>query len=294
MKKIIALLFSLVLISSLLVPAFASDGIQVTSETFNVVYEENSSSLINEADIAAMKDFSITDYIVDDADILTDSEELGLAQYFAAITAARRFAVIAVTKPYITGSIESYTDDLYDYGGYGYGSDHAGVMLLLDMSERAWHITTTGDDYIEDFQKYIDLLSKRFISGLRGSDDYYNGFYSFGECVDEIFCGMHNDIKAPVAFGLSLPKFIIISFIVGLVLALLVVKSMKSKNKSVIFSSGANYYQKNGSFTLRAQNERFLYHTITRTKIESKSSSGGGGIHTGSSGTSHGGGSGHF
>ena len=294
MKKIIAVLFSLMFVFVLLVPAFASDGIQASGESLNMVYAENETSLIGDKEIAEMTKVKVSDYVVDEADILTDTEEQKLAQYFAAITAARQCAVIAVTQPYVTGDIESYTDDFYDYGGYGYGSGHTGVMLLLDMSERAWHITTTGDDFIRGFQKYIDLLSDRFISGLRGSDDYYNGFYSFGKCIDEIFCGMHNDIKDPIAFGMDLPKFIIVSVIVGLIIALLVVKSMKSKNKSVRLSSGANYYQKNGTFTLRGQNERFLYHTITRTKIESKSSSGGGGIHTGSSGTSHGGGSGHF
>ena len=40
--------------------------------------------------------------------------------------------------------IEAYTDDFYDYYGYGRGDNHDGIMFLISMGDRKWHITTTG------------------------------------------------------------------------------------------------------------------------------------------------------
>ena len=91
---------------------------------------------------------------------------------------------------------------------------------------------------------------------------------------------------------------------IGFVLALITVLSMKGKLQTVRRRYEASNYVVPGSLALRANDDRFLYSTVSQTAIpqhtEDHSSHGGGfsggGSHTsfGSSGVSHGGGGGKF
>ena len=279
MKKLLSIIAVLAILFVSVIPVFASeDGISVTGSTSTQKYDGS---------------FKISKYVVDEADVLTTEQELDLARYYAEIEAKRKCSIIAVTQESFSGSIETYTDDFYDNGNYGYGDDHAGIMLLISLGgapgDRDYHVTTTGEK-IKKLQKYASKMGEAFVEGIGENDDFYSGFMSFGKYADSALGGKIGP------FGLSWPIFIIISLAVGFILATMIVSNMKSKNKSVRAASAANYYQKNGSFVLRRQNERFLYHTVTRTPIQQNNSSsgGGGGIHTGSSGTSHGGASGKF
>lgn len=86
------------------------------------------------------------------------------------------------------------------------------------------------------------------------------------------------------------------SLIVGLIAALIVTGSMKSKLKSVRPQPDARQYS--GELKLTLANDIFLYRTITKSPRPTQNSSGGsrGGssVHTSSSGRSHGGSSGKF
>lgn len=265
---------------------------------------------------------NVTSYVVDDADILSDSEEAKLNATLSQFSEELKCGIYVVTQSEIEGDIESYTDDYYDYNNYGYGDENTGVMLLLDMSERAWHVTTTGDSIIYDIQPYTEEMGEAFVDGYSSTDSFYEGFISFGTKVKEIienpdtfnsdydeqeseYYDYDEDYFSPdedFYFSYtndSVSSTIVIIIAVGVILALITTMIMKSKNKSVRFSANANNYEKPGSFNLRHQHERFLYHTITRTALPKDddnhhSSGGGGGIHVGSSGTSHGGASGHF
>ena len=86
------------------------------------------------------------------------------------------------------------------------------------------------------------------------------------------------------------------SLIVGLIAALIVTGSMKSKLKSVRPQPDARQYS--GELKLTLANDIFLYRTITKsprpTQNSSSGSRGGSSVHTSSSGRSHGGSSGKF
>ena len=78
---------------------------------------------------------------------------------------------------------------------------------------------------------------------------------------------------------------------IALIIALIVVSSMKKKLTSVKFADSANDYVRPGSLNLTESRDTFLYSSVTRTVRETESrSGGGGGSHTSSSGRSHGGG----
>ena len=83
--------------------------------------------------------------LVDDAGLLSDSEEEELLGELDEISERQEFDVAVVTVNSLEGkTAEAYADDFYDYHGYGFGTDHDGILLLVSMEARDWHITTTG------------------------------------------------------------------------------------------------------------------------------------------------------
>ena len=62
--------------------------------------------------------------LVDDADILTDSEEKELNQQLDTVSEEQECDVIIVTVDSLNGkTVEEYADDYYDDNGYGYGEN---------------------------------------------------------------------------------------------------------------------------------------------------------------------------
>mgnify|MGYP003283208164 FL=1 len=84
-----------------------------------------------------------------------------------------------------------------------------------------------------------------------------------------------------------------ISIVIGVLLALIIVGSMKGKLKTVRAQAAANSYLKKDSLNITESSDLFLYHTVTRSEKQ-KDSDSGSSTHTSSSGTTHGGGSGKF
>lgn len=59
-------------------------------------------------------------YVVDDAGLLTDSEENSLNETLKEISNRQNCQVVVVTTNSLDGkSAEAYADDYYDYNGYG-------------------------------------------------------------------------------------------------------------------------------------------------------------------------------
>lgn len=266
-------------------------------------------------------------FVLDEANLLEDYQIQELTDILKSTSDELQFGIYIVTKEDIDDDIESYTDDFYDYNGYGYGENKDGVMLLLNMNERELHVTTTGDDYIYTLQDYVNEMIDSFIDNL-GNDDYYQGFLSFIKYTSQLVEDIQNGeiITAQIedtnnwnedenfyfdddyydynyypyqSRNLSTTVFIII--LLSIVFSLLTCLYLKSKNKSVRFSKNADRYENPESFNITYHSDRFMYRTINKTAKADDNNhhsggghSGGGGIHVGSSGTSHGGGSSHF
>jgi len=88
--------------------------------------------------------------VVDMAGILTLSEQQEIASRFTEFSESLKTdaSVVLVAD---TGDLtaEAYADDFFDYGGYGYGEDRDGILLLIvtgygDGSGRKAHISTSG------------------------------------------------------------------------------------------------------------------------------------------------------
>jgi uncharacterized protein len=212
-------------------------------------------------------------YVTDGADLLTDSEERDLYATLAEISDAYGAQVAVVTVPSLDVSIDYYVNDLYDGGAYGYGSDKAGVLLLVCMNPREYRILSNGfaADAISSYD--IDVISDAIVSYL-SAGDYAEAFDTYaGEC--EYYLGGYIN-GFPFDFGANL----ILALIVGVVIALIAVSSMKAQLKSVRRQNQANAYVKSGSMNITRAGDYYMYRTVTRSpkpKSNSSSSSSSGG-----------------
>ena len=87
--------------------------------------------------------------VIDEADVLTSNDENVLEQAIALIRDQYQFDVVLLTKTSIDGKVPRYyAADYYDYGGFGYGENHDGIILLLvtgaGVGDRDYTMVNTG------------------------------------------------------------------------------------------------------------------------------------------------------
>jgi len=266
----------------------------------------------------ALPVFAKDPLVVDDAGLLTSLQLTALTQKAAAIREDFQFEAVIVTVQSLEGkTAEAYADDYFDYNGYGCGENHDGILLLLAMDEREYHMSTTGYG-ITAFTDYgMEEMDDEFVSYL-SNGDYSGGFSRFLDLVRQYLeaakAGRPIDIgydyddykftqmsagERVVYYLKAVLRHLPIFLIIGLVISLIFVGAQKSQLKSIRAQSAANSYRDNQGLQLQVCEDLYLYSTTTRTRIEtdSGSRSGGGGgssTHTSSSGTSHGGHGGRF
>lgn len=275
-KKILSVLFALLLCMTAVIPAFA--------ET---------------ADMPRL---------VDNADLLTDDEESELLAKLDDISRRLNADVAVVTENSIGGETpRDYADDFYDYNGY----KEDGVLLLLSMEERDWYISTKGTvitaitdarreamadefvgylsdgDYMQAFETYADECY-RYIEGVQ------NGYYDEGTAYDENsgYYDESGDYNSIAFFPWR--TAILISLVIGLVAALIVTGFMRGSLKTVRRKAAAADYVRPGSMNVAYAHDVFLYSHVSRTEKPKNTDAGGSATHTSSSGATHGGGGGKF
>ena len=198
-KKIIAALFAVVLILSVIVPG-------------TVIFAEEADLSVHYSRLNDMEG------LLDDA---------AAQRVSARLDEVRReldFDIVIVTGSDLGGkTMEEYADDFYDYNGFGCGSNRDGALLLLNMEDRKWHISTRGygitafTDYGiqqagDAIKEYFDTdCEKAFDLFIDKCEEYVNlareGKFAFahmdthisycGICYCQHRCGLHEE-KAEV------------------------------------------------------------------------------------------------
>ncbi len=241
--------------------------------------------------------------LVDNADILSDSEEKDLIKRFDSLSEKWQCNIVGLTVNSAGGDIQAYADDYFDYNGFGADYNDSGILFMLDMGDRGWCFSTSGDA----IQAFTDYGQQYLIDHMM--DDLREGYYSdafetYGKTCDK-FLELYSEGKpydvdsGKIRTKSDYVRFGIYSVIIGLVLALLPILKMKSDLNTVKMNAGASGYQDKNGVKLTRSEDRFVTKTITKTARPkdngSRGGSGGGSsIHTSSSGSSHGGSSGHF
>ena len=221
--------------------------------------------------------------VIDDADVLSASDESALEQAIALIREKYQFDVVLLTKTSIDGKTPRYyAGDYYDYGGYGYGDKHDGIILLLvtggGAGNRDYTIVNTGrgEKIFDDDAMYE--IEDAMLPYLRASN-YAGGMARF-------VTGVENRLEYMTPKNRT-TRAAVVMFGIGAVIGVIVALVLKGQMKTVRRKVGAQSYIKDGSFQLNRVQDIYLYTTTTRHKIQTQSSGGHGGGFTGSSGTHH-------
>ena len=240
------------------------------------------------------------DYVTDDAGLFTDEQRQALEQWAAALSKEYEFGVYIVTledfKDYTrSSSIEKFAVQLYDEYALGWGSDRAGVMLMLSMAERDYDLDFNSKRANEIFTEAgRDWMENRFLLYFR-SDDFYGGFKEYLNTCQEYLEAARNG--QPVGEGQksvhdAQKPSVAIALIPGAVVALLVGIFTCAPMWTAGIKRDADQYVVQGSLNLRRRSDMFLHRSVSRRPRETKTSTSGG-SHSYSSG-SHSGRSGKF
>lgn len=250
------------------------------------------------AKAAAVPDQRLLPRLTDEADLLTDEEEELLLKQLDEISERQNCDVVVAAVDGLDGkSAMEYADDFYDYNGFGMGTEHDGIILLVSMEERDWGISTCGFGITAFTDDGLDYISEKFLPDL-SDGKYADAFSRFAELCDDFITQAKTG--EPYHEG-NMPKepfdpfLILVDLAVGLGLGYMIAFIKKGKLKSVRKKAAAEDYTVPGSFVLTVNSERFIRNFVTSRRIEANnSSSGGSTTHTGSSGTTHGGSEGKF
>lgn len=235
--------------------------------------------------------------LVDDADILTDSEEKELSQQLDTISEKQECDVVVVTVDSLDGkSVESYADDYYDDNGYGYGEEKSGILFLVAMDDREWNISTSGYAITAFTDAGLAYMEDQFVSDL-SDGAYLDAFSKYASLSDDFLTQAKNGEPydtGNLPKGTVSPLWILGDLLIGGVIAFVMALIKKAKLKSVKSQVAATEYEKAGSLNLTVRTDRFINRVVTKRRIERKEESGGSSTHTSSSGKTHGGRSGKF
>ena len=241
------------------------------------------------------------DYVVDNADLLTQTEENELSEKLQDISDELQFDVVVVTTNSIgSKTATEYADDYFDYNGYGRGSNNDGALFLVDMGDRKWAISTSGYGIEAIVDSALDDMEEEIVPYLK-SGDYDGAFNEFADLTYDIVIdakngkSYSNSTTSTTKNHKNIGTNLIVAFSIGAGISLIIILVYRSKLKPVKFQKEAKEYIVPGSFNLRRSDDVFLYFNITKVPIpKNNDSDDSGSFHSSSSGSSHGGSSGSF
>lgn len=252
----------------------------------------------------------IAPLVSDEADLLTDDEELLLTDRLETIGFSYDVEIGILTIDSLDGkSAQAYADDYYDYNGFGYGVNDDGLLVLYKdgvPGDREVYITTHGSAVYKFSDYKIDRILDEMISDLQ----YGNYYWAFETFADECEYVLENyeiedvggyygsddfyyDSGSPSPTVGSVPVvWIPGSIAIGFILAFLIMLGVASGLKTVKRQANAAAYVDNMNIT--SKSDTFLYRNVRKTPRPKSTSSGGSSSHRSSSGRSHGGGGRRF
>ena len=253
-------------------------------------------------------------HVTDNAGLFTNDELIRLENAAAEVSAEMGVDFVILTEDGIGGENPYYyAADFYDYGGYS----PDGVILFLDMDERDWCIITSGTciadvseteiewigdvmvPYLSDglYEEGFTVFLKETVTWMGVSDSAYDDDY-YEDDYDYDGDYYYEDRPYEADEDLTVPEWMAIGGVFGLVIALIVCLVMKAQMNTAKPQFAAGYYMVDNSFNLLHSRDRFLYSNVTKVaRPRDENHSGGstsGGSFRSSSGRSHGGGGGKF
>lgn len=263
--------------------------------------------------------FAQGEFVVDDADLLTEDMEATLASQISSIQENYNIDVVIHTTMSIGDEdIHSYSENFYLTNAYA----EDGLVFVINLNNnevgnrdfytyyQGTVYDTFGDeaynsdygfvnqgvlpylaneDYYTAFLTYIKLtesyLTGEIYSGEGDYDYYVDDYYTDGATIT-----YSSEPMSPVV------KELIVIVVAGVV-AFIIMSVMKSKMNTAVIKNEASDYVKAGSMNVTKHLDIFTYRNVTKTAKPKNNSSGGsrsGGGFSGGGGGRSGGGGGKF
>lgn len=216
--------------------------------------------------------------VMDVANLMTNTEAAALTEQSQKIQNTYGLDVVILTVPNLMGkSAQAFADDYYDNNRYR----EDGVLFLLDMGSRQWHISTSGAaiTLLSD-QDLMDIEEQVIPSFSDGR--FYHAFNRFLTILPKY-------LDNESGFGINL----MVSLLIGAAVAGIAVLIMRGTMNTKKAQRSAVSYEVENSYHLRAHQDLFLYSNISK-RAKPKENSSGSSTHRSSSGRSHGGRGGRF
>lgn len=230
-------------------------------------------------------------WVQDNAGLLTAEEEEALETECGRLFQEHDTGVYIITTPdFGRGDIKDWQRRIFSQYDLGADSDGSGVMLAISMAERDWGLVGFGAAQ-EAFSTYArERLGSLILDDLSEGEFYkaFSGYLSIADdCLSAAEAGNPYTERHRYREGWRFPVILGVSFLLSLGISMAVVMVWKKGMNTRVRQKGAMEYLKAGSFYLSKQSDLFLYHTVSRTqRPKHDSSSGGGSMHSDSSGTS--------
>lgn len=249
------------------------------------------------------------DFVIDNADLFSDSEESALENTISDLRAAYQMDIVILTENSLNGvRPQDHADDYYDH--HGYAGD--GMLFLLSMAERDWYISTCGNAIYALTDYGIQAVTEEVIPYL-SEGNYYGAFDAFlqelPEYLDAFEAGKpidgqadysgdyyHGDQEEVIYYEEPFVPSFEVALLCGIVVAAVCVLIMRLGMITIKRQHSAGAYMNKNTYRLTTQRDIFLYSKTSKVrKPENNSSSAGGSsVHRSSGGRSHGGGGGKF
>ena len=285
-KKIISILFAIILCFCMTMPAFAVDVTAPTSEAEEIIAEPG---------------FAETCYRLQDlAKVFDKLEREELNEKLDEISHKNKLDITVCFTNSLEGkTIADCAEELYENYEFGYGENKDGVMLLISFEKNEWYIATRGYAVKAITDAGIQYIGEKIKTNL-ADGYYYDVVDTYIASCDQFITAARNgnpyggstetSTTEEDASLLPPPMWILISIGVGAVVALIVVGSMKKKLKTVNMQAEANSYLRNGSLNITESGDVFLYSNVTRSAKAKNNNN----THESSSGNTYGGDGGKF
>lgn len=222
--------------------------------------------------------------VVDDAGLLSEAEEEELQERFTEIAEEFRCDVAVVTVESCGGmNVQRFTDLYYYENGYGYGPELDGIMLLISIGDRRFHLAARGSA-IDVFTDYgLEVIDESITPDL-SDGEFAEAFRTFGDLAEEFLQeaaeGTPYDINHTYKEPMDVWLRVLIAVGIGLAAAGITLAVLFRQLRSVRAGQEARDYVRRGSFRVTRAYDLFLYRTVMRQKIERPTSGGGGGSMT--------------
>jgi len=233
------------------------------------------------------------DHIVDNAGLLSDNEKAHLEKQMEEIAATYNFDLVIVTEKSI-GAVEpmKYADDFFENNGYGLGEERDGCLFLQVTENSAYGFGISGRGIEILNTSAFNKLENNVLEHLKNNNPA-NAY--------EAFIRIWKEFLVLEAKGRSYNFFhewnfvlIIAAWIIAFIIGFFIVQNWKTKMNTAIPGKEADTYMVSGSLAFKNQSDRFLYSTMSKTKVVKSSSSSSNSVHISSSGRRHSGRGGRY